>query len=89
MRFFIIIILFFVQCTQKSVSYQKCEKADSEYLICSLVVYQNYTFCSEFASAGSKSTEEKASDKFNCDATRIIGLSLCEDIKKNACGDSK
>lgn len=72
-----------------STSYKKCERAESDYLVCSLAIYQNYIFCSEFASAGSKPTEEKAREKFNCDATRIIGLSLCDQIKKDACGDTK
>ncbi|MCZ8344129.1 MAG: hypothetical protein O9301_13935 [Leptospira sp.] len=83
------LFIFCLSCIGSSTSYKKCERAESEYLVCSLVFYQNYTFCSEFASAGSKPTEQKAAEKFNCDATRIIGLSFCDQIKKDACGTAK
>ncbi|TGL55510.1 hypothetical protein EHQ59_03600 [Leptospira kemamanensis] len=74
------------QCTKTNPSYEACERADLDYLACSLVVYQSYTFCAESASAISGSTETKAAAKFQCDAERLVGSYLCEDIKKKACG---
>ncbi|TGK92980.1 hypothetical protein EHQ30_12155 [Leptospira brenneri] len=80
------ILVSFIQCTKTNSSYEACERADLDYLACSLVVYQSYTYCSEKASTVSESTEAKASAKFQCDAERLVGSYLCEDIKKKTCG---
>ncbi|TGM26207.1 hypothetical protein EHQ82_04520 [Leptospira selangorensis] len=79
-------LLSFSQCTKNSASYEACQRADLDYLACSLVIYQSYTFCAESASTVSGSTEVKASAKFRCDAERLVGSYLCEDIKKKTCG---
>ncbi|XDD44419.1 hypothetical protein AB3N58_16780 [Leptospira sp. WS60.C2] len=50
------------------------------------MIYQSYTFCAESASNVSGSTETKAAAKFRCDAERLVGTYLCEDIKKKKCG---
>ncbi|MBL0955487.1 MAG: hypothetical protein IBJ01_12025 [Leptospira sp.] len=84
--FLVLVLLFLIQCTKTSESYEKCERADLDYLACSLVIYQSYTYCSESASAVTGSTEIKASAKFQCDAERLVGSYLCEDLKKKACG---
>lgn len=48
---------FFVsQCTKTNQSYQTCERADLDYLACSLVVYQSYTFCAELLAERVKTT---------------------------------
>ncbi|MCW7467479.1 hypothetical protein EHR04_01275 [Leptospira levettii] len=84
--FLVVVLLFLVQCTKTSDSYEKCERADLDYLACSLVIYQSYTYCAESASAVTGSTETKASAKFRCDAERLVGSYLCEDLKKKTCG---
>ncbi|MGV3666358.1 MAG: hypothetical protein ACO1NV_09515 [Leptospira bouyouniensis] len=88
LRFSLILflILFLGTCTKTSQSYEACERADLDYLACSLVIYQSYTYCAESASTVSGSTEIKAAAKFRCDAERLVGSYYCEDIKKKACG---
>ncbi|TGL16205.1 hypothetical protein EHQ50_03050 [Leptospira meyeri] len=78
--------LFLTQCSKTNPSYEACERADLDYLACSLLVYQSYSYCSERSSAVTGSIETKASAKFQCDAERLIGSYLCEDLKKKACG---
>jgi hypothetical protein len=82
----VLLLLFLVQCTKTSDSYEKCERADLDYLVCSLVIYQSYTYCAESASTVTGTTETKAAAKFRCDAERLVGSYLCEDLKKKACG---
>ncbi|MCW7492467.1 hypothetical protein ND861_09965 [Leptospira sp. 2 VSF19] len=82
----IIPVLFQSHCSKTSSSYEACERADLDYLACSLVVYQSYTYCAESASGVSGSSETKAAAKFQCDAERLVGSYLCEDIKKKTCG---
>ncbi|XDD48302.1 hypothetical protein AB3N60_18365 [Leptospira sp. WS39.C2] len=85
--FFLFSIIFILsQCTKTSQSYETCERADLDYLACSLVVYQSYTFCAESAANVSGSIDTKAAAKFRCDAERLVGSYLCDDIKKKACG---
>lgn len=84
--FLVLVLLFLIQCTKTSESYKTCERADLDYLACSLVIYQSYTYCAESASTVTGSTETKASAKFRCDAERLVGSYLCEDLKKKACG---
>ncbi|MCT8335515.1 hypothetical protein NUH30_17665 [Leptospira sp. 85282-16] len=88
LRFSLLFLLFFIfnQCTKTNPSYEACERADLDYLACSLVVYQSYTYCGERSSAVTGSAETKADAKFQCDAERLIGSYLCEDIKKKTCG---
>ncbi|MGE8721749.1 hypothetical protein ACO2KH_10475 [Leptospira terpstrae] len=80
------IFLLFSHCTKTSQPYESCERADLDNLACSLVVYQSYTFCAETAVNVSGSIESKAAAKFRCDAERLVGSYLCDDIKKKACG---
>ncbi|MBM9590848.1 hypothetical protein JWG41_10355 [Leptospira sp. 201903075] len=75
-----------VHCTKTNPSYEACERADLDYLACSLVVYQSYSYCSETASSVTGSAEVKAAAKFRCDAERLVGSYLCDDIKKKICG---
>ncbi|TGM21769.1 hypothetical protein [Leptospira meyeri] len=89
MRFFLLPFLFLFllfQCTKTNPSYEACERADLDYLACSLLVYQSYSYCFERSSAVTGSIETKALAKFQCDAERLIGSYLCEDLKKKACG---
>ncbi|MCW7490690.1 hypothetical protein [Leptospira meyeri] len=89
MRCFILSVFFLFllfQCTKTNPSYEACERADLDYLACSLVVYQSYAFCSERSSSVTGSSELKAAAKFQCDAERLVGSYLCEDLKKKACG---
>ncbi|WP_244288908.1 hypothetical protein [Leptospira bandrabouensis] len=88
-RSLIVSVFFLVllsHCTKTNPSYEACERADLDYLACSLVVYQSYAFCSERSSTLSGTTDAKASAKFQCDAERLVGSYLCEDIKKKTCG---
>ncbi|EOQ86859.1 hypothetical protein LEP1GSC202_0269 [Leptospira yanagawae serovar Saopaulo str. Sao Paulo = ATCC 700523] len=87
-RFCFLFILLFtvIHCTKTDPSYEKCERADLDYLACSLVIYQSYTYCAESAANISGSTETKAAAKFKCDAERLVGSYFCEDLKKKACG---
>ncbi|TGL59280.1 hypothetical protein EHQ58_08495 [Leptospira ognonensis] len=53
-RFFSVALALLVihfQCTNTNPSYKACERADLDYLACSLVIYQAYAYCSERASA--------------------------------------
>lgn len=90
MRSFVVSVSFFIlllsQCTKTNSSYEACERADLDYLACSLVVYQSYSYCSETASSVAGSAEVKAAAKFRCDAERLVGSYLCDDIKKKTCG---
>ncbi|WP_226992972.1 hypothetical protein [Leptospira biflexa] len=82
----IFLFSFLSHCTKTSQSYEACERADLDYLVCSLVVYQSYAFCAETAANVTGSTEVKAAAKFRCDAERLVGTYLCDDIKKKKCG---
>ncbi|TGL41460.1 hypothetical protein [Leptospira perdikensis] len=89
MRSFVVSICFLfllVHCTKTNPSYEACERADLDYLVCSLVVYQSYSYCSELTSSVTGTAEVKAAAKFRCDAERLVGSYLCEDIKKKTCG---
>jgi hypothetical protein len=78
----ILLSLFFVQCAKESDYYEKCKKAEQDYLVCSLAVYSSYTYCAE----GANSASDKTAAKVSCDASRIVGLYYCEQNKKEICG---
>lgn len=82
----VVVLFLSLQCARTSKEYEKCEKADETYLLCSLGVYQNYAYCTESAGSVSGSASDKASAKFNCDSARIIGLYVCEKNKIDVCG---
>ncbi|MCZ8157832.1 MAG: hypothetical protein O9264_17060 [Leptospira sp.] len=91
MRILVSLFLSFslLQCIQSSQSYEQCDRADLDYLTCSLVIYQSYNLCAERANALSGSAAEKGAAKFQCDSERLVGLFYCDEQKKKACGLKK